>query len=78
MTAIQLASQPARVITMRVLDDRTLFMDHSRGIAGEIQGTPEHLDAPSWLMLRYDRNADKTSVEAMALEIGSVVVKVRI
>ncbi|MGO7308735.1 hypothetical protein ACCS91_33310 [Rhizobium ruizarguesonis] len=68
-----------QVITMQVLDDRTLFMDHSRGIAGEIQGTPPQGMQPHvWVMNRYDHNQYRMSTEAMALKRRSDVVKVRL
>ena len=57
---------------MQVLDDRTLFMDHSRGIAGEITAV---VADPRELMLAYDLNQYRMSVEAMGLQREPHVVK---
>ncbi len=73
-----------QVISVEVLEDRTLFKDHSRLICGEIpeqfplRMTREPLAIANWVMARYDRNEYRMSVEAINLEQSDTIHKYRI
>ena len=68
-----------QVITAKTFDDHTLFKDHSRGICGRIEGTPElGADVPSWVMTRYDLNQYRMSTEAINLEQSDTIINRRL
>lgn len=68
-----------QVVTAEVRDDQVLFKDHSRGICGEIAGTPSPIESvPHWVMARYDKNEYRMSVEAINLEQSDTILNVRI
>lgn len=72
-----------QVITVLALPDQnvTLFKDHSRGIAGEIQGIcPTYTPAPyaAWVMGRYDHREYKMSVDALNLDQLDTIHNVRL
>jgi hypothetical protein len=70
-----------QVITVLVLENQnsTLFMDHSRGIGGQIKGTPPlGTSIPHWVMGAYDRGCYTPDQDAMNLDRLDTILNVRI
>jgi hypothetical protein len=70
-----------QVVTVLVLANQnaTLFMDHSRGISGQIKGCPASRDdVPHWVMGAYDRGCYTPDQDAMNLDRLDTILNVRI
>jgi len=75
-----------QVITVLILDqngqNQTMFMDHSRGIGGMIEGIPDPEGGPEhiarWVMGFYDHGKYMPENEAMNLERLDTIHIVRI